>query len=389
MYMHKWMWWALGALVAIGIAAFSFAHRAGTPPSRSSAGSSVSLATVRYAPYDVVLEESGHVGAPSGTQSLLAFPSAGILRDVYVRVGERVAAGQALAALDTRPLSLAAQQATADAQAAHAQADAVAIDRYSTQLAVDRAGLARSTRLYQAGVRAAKDVQAARAQLAADEAAARAAIADRRAAQAQSSSADARAALASTELANATLRAPNGGVVTAILRRIGEGVDPTTPVLALAPSAQGEVTLQVPSSDATQIAVGDPVRIEAGGETANGSVSAVVPALDPATQAATVVVRGMPSDAVAGAAVRARITVAHVRGLLVPETAIVQDPQSGETVVFVGARRKDGSVKFEQRVVHVAHEDETTADLRDGVRAGERVAAQGAFELLAPVGGGG
>ncbi len=73
---------------------------------------------------------------------------------------------------------------------------------------------------------------------------------------------------------------------------------------------------------------------------------------------------------------------------LVPESAIVADPQSGDTVLFVRQKQKDGSEKFAERVVHVAHEDGTTAELRDGVSAGEKIAAQGAFELLAPAGGG-
>ncbi len=385
--MPRWIWWALGALVAI-VAAVLLLHR--TPPATTNAdaGVSVPLATVRYGPFAVVLDEAGHIGAPSGTQSQLVFPNAGVLGALYVHVGERVRAGQPLAVLETRPRALAAQPAAADAQMASAQAQAAAVDKYSTQISVDRAALARARHLYAAGVAAEKDVQSARAQLAADEAAAQGASADRRAAQAQAQSADARAALASTALANATLRAPNAGVVTAILRRPGEGVDPSTPVIAIGPPSQGDVTLAVPSGDAAQIAVGDAAQIVIGSERADGRVTAVVPAVDPATQAATVVLAGAPSDAVAGSAVRARITVAHVRGLLVPESSIVADPQSGDTVLFVRQKQKDGGEKFAERVVHVAHEDGTTAELRDGVSAGEKIAAQGAFELLAPAGGG-
>ncbi len=386
--MARWIWWVLGAVAAIG-GAIAFLHR--TPPATTSPdpGVSVPLAIVRYGPFAVVLDEAGHIGAPSGTQSQLVFSNAGVLGAVYVHVGERVQAGQALAVLETRPLALAAQQAAADAQVAAAQAQAAAVDKYSTQLSVDRAALARARHLYAAGVAAEKEVQSARAQLAADEAAAQGASADRRAAQAQAQSADARAVLASTMLANATLRAPTAGVVTAIMRRAGEGVDPSTPVIALGPPSQGDVTLAVPSGDAAQIAVGDPARIIVGTERAGGRVTAVVPAVDPATQAATVVLSGAPADAVAGSAVRARITVAHVHGLLVPESAIVADPQSGKTVLFVQQKQKDGRTKFAERAVHVAHEDGTTAELRDGVHAGDRIAAEGAFDLLAPAGGGG
>ncbi|MDE2481118.1 MAG: efflux RND transporter periplasmic adaptor subunit [bacterium] len=389
--MRSWIWWALGAVVAVGILAFVVLHRTnGTANAGADAAPSVALATVRYAGYDVTLDETGRVGAPAGTQAQLAFASPGILRNIYVHVGEHVSAGQALAALDMRPLALAAQQASADARAADAQAQAAAVDKYGTQLAVDRAALARSRHLYAAGVAAMKDVESARAQLASDEAASRGASAERIAAQAAAASAASRSELAATDLANATLRAPSAGVITAILHRPGEGVDSSTPVIALGPAAQGEVTLQVPSADAAQIAVGNAadIMLADGSAHARGHVTAVVPAVDPTTQAATVVLSGVPDGAVAGSAVRARITVAHVKGLLVPQSAVVADPQSGENVVFVRQRQKDGSFKFAERTVEIAHEDARLAEIRSGLRAGDRVAARGAFELLAPAGGG-
>ena len=388
--MRKWMYWAAAAIAVAVVVVFINVRRTAPPAPPSDAAPAVQVTTVHNAPYDVVMDENGHVGAPAGTTSQLSFPISGILRTVYVHVGDRVSDGEALAALDTRPLSLAAQQAIADARAANAQAAAASVDKYGTQLAVDRAALARAERLYAAGVSPAKDVQAAQAQLAADKASAQGQTADRSAARAQAASAAAKSALANTDLANATLRSPVDGVVTAILRRAGESADPSTPVIAVGPPQQAEITLAVPATDATQIAVGDPavVRVDSSSISSRGHVTAVVPAVDPATQSATVVVSGVPPDAVAGSAVRARITVAHVNGLVVPESAIVQDPQSNESVVFVQQRQKDGSYKFAERTVEVAHEDGTTAQLRSGVRPGERVAAQGAFQLLAPAGGG-
>ena len=388
--MRKWIW-ALVAVVAVIVAGVVYAKRSTTPPpAASDAAPSVQLATVRYGEFAVVLNESGHVGAPAGTASQLSFPSAGILRDVYVHVGETVSAGQPLAALDTRSLSLAAQQAAADAQAADAQAAAAQIDRFGTKLAVDREAVARAQRLYRAGVGARKDIEAAQAQLAADLADAKAQSANRNAAQAQAQSASAKAQMASGDLSRATLTSPAGGVVTAVLRRPGESVDPSTPVVAIGSAQQAQATLQVPSSDAAQITPGDPAELRVAGvaDPTAGRVNAVVPAVDPATQAATVVVSGVPASAVAGSAIAARITVAHVRGFLIPQTSIVQDPQSGDNVVFVEQKQKDGSTKFAQRTVSVAHEDGSTAEISSGLHAGDRVAAQGAFELLAPAGGG-
>lgn len=389
--MRNWAWVGI-AMVIAALAGFWFlTHRPSQTPADTSAAPSVQLATVQFGDYAVVLNESGSIGAPAGTVTQLSFPIPGVIGSIDVRVGDRVSAGQTLATLDVRSLSLTARQAVADAQAASAQASAAAVDRYSTKLAVDRAAVTRAENLYSAGVSAKKDIDDARAQLAADQADARAAGANRSAADAQAQSAAVKAQLANTDLSRADLRSPADGVVTAISRHVGESVDPTMAVISVGPQSQAQATLQVPSSDAARIAVGDPVELVVMGSSqrSSGRVTAVVPSVDPSTQAATVVVSGVPSGAVAGNALSAKITVAHVRGLLVPQSAIVQDPQNGDNVVFVQAKQKDGSVKFEQRTVAIAHEDGSVAQVTGGVRPGERIAAQGAFELLAPAGGAG
>lgn len=375
---------------------------ASTPPA-------LQLATARSGVYAVTLQEAGHVGAPAGTTTKATFAVSGILQSVPVHVGEFVSAGEEIAQLDTRALSLDAQEAHAEAAAAAAgyaggsvPEAALSGARASAQAAqqrvnADLAELQRQQRLYGAGVSALKDVQAAQAQLAADRASAVVANADARAAAsqpqvlaAQSQAAQVKAASADTALAQGTLRAPVSGIVTAIYKRPGEAVDSTTPVLAIGPPQQNVATLDVPGTDAQQIAIGNPAVVSIAGSTqsGNGVVTAVVPSVDPATQNATVVVNGVPASAVAGSAVQARIVVAHVRGVIVPESAIVQDPQSGESVVFVRQRQKGGSMKFVQRIVGVRHEDGRTADIGSGLRSGESVAAQGAFSLLAPAGGG-
>ena len=306
-----------------------------------------------------------------------------------------------------------------------AQSDRIAAQSTYQQAVIkvqsDRAALEREQRLYAAGIAARKDVDAAQAQLNADLAdqsaqsskvaaattgvgsalaAAKAdyagALSDLRTAQAQqtvlaaqAASASARASLAHRDYVNGTLVAPVDGVVTAIYKHAGEAVDTTTAVVGLGPAAQNAVTLDVPVSDAKRVAIGDPVEVKltSGGASASGRVVGVSPAVDPSTQSSTVVVSGIPAGALAGDAVEATITVAHDRGLIIPQTAVVQDPQSGDTVVFE-AIKKNGDVTFAVRTIHVIHSDGILAQV-SGLRPGEQVAAQGAFQLLAPAGGGG
>lgn len=350
----------------------------------------VALATASFGTYVEQVTAVGRVGASAGSQTKLSFAEPGILRSIDVRIGERVSQGDALAQLDTGGLALAASQAQADAQAAQANAQQSAVDRTSTRIAVDAAALRREQSLYAAGIAALKDVQAARAQLAQDRAEAASARAQLSGASAQAQSAQDRAALAERDLANGTLRAPNDGVVTAIYKRPGEAVDTASPVIAIGPAQTNEVTLEVSASDAARVRAGDPVSFSIP-ETAlrsEGTVVGVSTALDPATQAATVIVRGLPSGAPAGSAVQATIDVAHDRGIVIPQSAVVQDPQSGQTLVFVRSADKDGEAKFAQRSVIVKQQNGSQALVASGLRPGERIAAQGGFALLAPASSG-
>jgi len=335
----------------------------------------------------VTVPALGRVGGAAGSQTKLAFATAGRIADVSVRVGDRVSAGETLAQLDAVPLTLAARAAQADATQAAAQAQAAAVDRSTTRLAVDRAALERAQRLFSGGVVARKDVEDAQAQLAADTADAQSARAGRAAANAAVSGADARAAMAARDAANTTLRSPIDGVVTAVYHVAGEPVDSTVAVVAVAPAEPSEVALQVGADDAARIASGDAATLRVGSRSIRGTVTGVAGALDPVAQTAQVMVRADVSQAIPGAAVTATIAIAHDRGTLIPKAAIVADPSTGKTLVFVQSKDKDGNVKFDERDVTVVFQNDTMAEVT-GLRVGEPVAATGAFELLPPAGGG-
>ena len=305
-----------------------------------------------------------------------------------------------------------------------ALSDAIAAQAVARQAALktqtDTTALARTQTLFAGGVAARKDVETAQALLAADVADQRSADAKVAAARAGYTSAlrqaDADLAQARSDLTTAqaqggnnaalrdsalaklnaarnalaagTLRAPNDGVVVAVLKRAGEAIDPTTPVIDLAPPFDRQITIGVPGSDVARVAVGDDVALKLvrEGRSASGTVTAVVPAVDPTSQVSTVVVSGLPAGAIAGEAVSAVITVGHAAGILVPSSAVVTDPQTSKTVVFV--RTKDPKQPFASRDVVVGADNGTSIVLDSGVRAGERIASQGAYDLLAPAGGG-
>jgi RND family efflux transporter MFP subunit len=374
------------ALVVGVVATWTFTHREAAAPT-TAVEPAIPLATAHDGLVERTVALAGRVGPAAGTQAKLAFSVPGTVRSVNVRLGENVDAGAPLAQLDTTSFSLAAQQAGADAQAAAALAAVAAVDRTSVKLRVDRAELQRQRRLYDAGIVAMRDVQAAQAAVAADTAETQSAHNQFAAAQAQSRSANAHAASAGYDLSRTTLRAPATGIVTGIFVQPGDTVDATISAIALTSALAHVATLDVPVGDVPRIAPGDLVRAQANGRRFDARVAGVAPAVNPATGLAIVDVRGVPQDVPAGTPVDAIVVVGHVRGLVIPRTAVVEDPQNGNTLVFVQARAKDGSTRFESRAVTIDVQSDTRVRVIAGLHAGERVAAQGAIDLLAPSGG--
>ncbi len=98
-------------------------------------------------------------------------------------------------------------------------------------------------------------------------------------------------------------------------------------------------------------------------------------------------IRGVTRDLPAGTPVDAVVVVGRVQGLVVPRAAVVEDPQNGNTLLFVLSTAPDGTKRFVSRVVTIDAQNDTSVRVTAGVRGGERVAAQGGVDLLAPAGG--
>ena len=127
-------------------------------------------------------------------------------------------------------------------------------------------------------------------------------------------------------------------------------------------------------------------RARARGLRARATVTAVVPSVDAATQTNTVVLNGAPVGAASGDEVDATIETGAHRGILIPSDAIVEDPQTGRAIVFVQQAGTNGEPSFVSREIETGNADGTTTLVTNGIRPGERIAAHGAFDLLAPAG---
>ncbi len=373
----------IAALAAVFVAACS--GKATAPASAPS----VPLVDVREGAVERTVALTGRIGSPAGLDVKLGFPLAGVVSVVDVRLGDRVVAGQALAHLDTTTLALSSQQATADARAADASAASARIDRVGARLQLDLAQLRRTQSLYEAGIAARKDVQQAQAAVAADRADSQTASVQIDVASAQAQSAGVRAESAAHDLSLATLRAGTAGTVSAIYVQPGQVVDPATPAVALAPQSTGVATLDVPVASVPEIRAGQEVRVRALGNAWTSRIAGVGASVDPATGLAVAEIAGTPGLP-AGTPIAATVVLERLRGLVVPASSIVDDPQSGKHLVFV-VSSKNGSLTYAAREVAI---DESSGDGDDvrilsGLRAGERIAREGAIDLLAPPAGGG
>jgi membrane fusion protein (multidrug efflux system) len=190
------------------------------------------------------------------------------------------------------------------------------------------------------------------------------------------------AAGASFEVARTTLRAPAAGTVVGVFVQPGQTVDPTIAVVALSSDRQGIATLDVPVTELTRITVGDPVNAHASAIAWNGRVDGIATAVDPATGLAVVSVSGVPAGTPAGTPVDASVVVGESRGLVVPASAIIEDPQSGAQLVFVQHVDRSGVAHFTARTVTVGARSARVARVISGLRPGEQVAAEGAIDLL-------
>lgn len=382
--MKRWFRIALVAAAIVLIAAawrIIFFHPSAAEPS---AQPQVPLAVVREGSVRQTIALVGRVGPPAGTQTKLAFPVPGSVERVDVALGERVERGAPLAQLDATPYSLAAAQAQAESNAADAGAAVAGVDRTSVRLRVDEATLARQRRLYHAGVVALRDVEAAHATVASDRADVQSSRLQLSQAQAQSRAASLRADSTSYDVNRTMLRAPSAGVVVGIFVQPGQVVDPTTPAIAVASVVQGVATLDVPVAQLPRISVGDPVALHSDGARWAGRVAGIAPAVDPSTGLAILSVSGVPPGIAAGTPLDATVTVGTLYGLVVPKDAVIEDPQTGARLVFVAQPKSGGGVRFGSRTITIGAQDDQFARITSGLRAGERVASEGAIDLLAP-----
>ncbi|HTK52495.1 MAG TPA: efflux RND transporter periplasmic adaptor subunit [Gemmatimonadaceae bacterium] len=301
----------------------------------------VQTAIVQARPFTETFGTIGTVVGRPGHVASLGAPTATRVSRVYVSEGARVAAGQPLVELDRTAIDAAAQAA-------------------ETALTSAQQAYERADRLNREGVSPRKDVE----QAASDVAKARSeAVAARRAAQL------------------AVLRSPIAGVVTRLTAVLGASVDVNQPLVEVADPGALDLVFTVTPSEAARVKVNASVKLaagqNAGGEAlGTGTVTQISAAVDSATRGVPVRVHA-PSSRRAlriGETIFGQIVVGtRPNAIAVPAAALVPDGE-GFKVFIVDAE----NIAHEQPVTVGARTD-STAEITEGLKGGERVVTYGAY----------
>jgi membrane fusion protein (multidrug efflux system) len=280
---------------------------------------------------------------------------AGRVNSVTVAEGDTVPQGQILAQLDRQPLEDQRRQAAA------------AVDQAKAQVENAHLNLLRDQQLFDRGIAAGKEVEDAKKDLASAEAAL------------EQASAALNTAIRNIE--RTAVRSPIAGQIVKRIVSVGEQVDGTAaqPIVEIANLDRVELAANVPSTQIARIKVGQPAPVITdayAGRHFAGSVLAIAPAVDVATNAALVRIRvPNPDHALKiGMFAEAHVTLDSHEGLVVPPAALVRTPES--TAVYVVS----GEIA-QRTTVTVGLEKPDAIEILSGVREGQTVLTSAVYGL--------
>jgi membrane fusion protein, heavy metal efflux system len=409
----QWIVFGALALVAAVILFFVFSRRgkqeeAAAPPAANPTGTvaflmeqqwliKMKLAQAEKQSLARQITATGRVIPAANHQAIVAPPVGGIIqRGNIPRVGQRVAPGQLIATLQQTATSAEQSQVRAAAAAAQSQNTQLALeaarfeaerrtatgDAESARARLDlaRKEAERARRLYEQKAYSQRQVETAEAEL--------------RTAQAASDAAQARLKVleavravppvnTNVGSANATyaVRAPIGGFVTKVSKNIGEQVAPGEAILEItnldtvwveAPLFERDLSLVTGNGRASFTTAAYPDREFRGALINLGEV------IDEQTRSASVIF-AIPNPGRAlrvGMQANVRLDAgASVEAMVIPKEAILE--HEGKKIVYVLLSGEE----FERREITPGDEYGDKVAVLAGLKAGERVVTQGAYQL--------
>lgn len=348
---------AVIALAALGIGARAMLPARPAAPAAPAATAAAAPATLEFLPQEIVSAEPvelRQVLRLSGSLNAVDLASVkarvgGEVREVLVREGESVRAGQVVVRIDATEYEARVAQARGNLNNARAQLEIAAKTRDNNLALVERGFISKnaldnSTSQF-AGAKASVDA----AQGALD--------------------------LVQKSLNDTVIRAPIAGLVSARLVQPGEKVAPDSKLIDIVNLQKMELEAGVPAADVARVVIGQPVELGVEGlpERFEGRVARINPATQAGSRSVPVYIRvANPQNLLrAGMFAEARLTLASKADVLaLPQSALRKDGSGA--YVFVIA---DG--KIERRAVTLGASglagDEFRTEIASGLQVGMQV----------------
>jgi HlyD family secretion protein len=330
----------LGLALGVGIALIGgrFVNRSAAPnlPAEESspiATQSVTVQQVRATQLNQTLTATGTVQAWDLLQ-VTPQVSGLQIREVRVRAGDRVTAGQVLAVLDDSILQAQIQQAEANraqAEAQVAQQSAAKAQAEATLVEAEE-NFRRYQALFDQGAISAEQLTSRRTQVTTARESVRVAIANIESARANVNSKVAEISQIQTQLAQTLVKAPADGIIAERNATIGDTASTSTSLYQLIREDVLELEVKLPQSQLAQVVVGTLVTITSPTDERiqfQGSVRTIDPTLNAQTRQATLQVSLPASDRLRpGMLLQADIVTGTRQGLTLPAAALLPQPDN-------------------------------------------------------------
>lgn len=303
---------------------------------------------------------AGTVTAPPNSEAIIVAKASGNISRIHRQLGDAVHAGEALAQIDSQEASTM----MADKNVANAK------------LALARQTYTREASLFEQGVSARQEMEAAQSALAVAEAEAKRALTILQAAH------------VTEDGKSAMIISPIAGKITAQMAILGSFAQPQTELFRVSAAAAVQIETAVQAADVARISVGDKASIiPANGMPVSATVRSLTPSVSGSAHTATVILTPVTTVTKAAASARSGLLVGegvqvrlHVKGgtsrMVVPEDAVQNI--DGHDALFV--RTKDG---FRIQAVLVGERSAGMAQIISGIQIGELVATKNAFLIKA------
>lgn len=345
--------WTVGAVlliavILIGVKALQFVSLMKAGKAFVQPPTTVTSATVKKSDWQPTLDAVGSISPVQG--ATLSAELAGVVSAINFQSGSRVDQGQVLIKLDTSSEEAQLRSAQADAELAKSELDRA--QNLSQGHVISRSELDTAQAKYDAAKAAVDNMQAL--------------------------------------INKKEIHAPFSGVAGIRYVNVGQMVAAGDKLVALQTLDKVFADFSLPQKDLDKVRVGMPVHVRTDavpGREFSGTLSAINPAVDPATRSVQLQASLDNKDHALRAGMFARVQVVLPQKnstLYIPETAVAYAPY-GDSVYVIEKKRNEKTKKEElvlrQQFIRLGETRGDFVAVTDGLKEGQQVVSTGAFKL--------